>query len=131
MFTSLDEFYDYGSEAEPWQIFTRSSFRAPASHFIKELSKGFHNKYFGKNWYNVNEFLYLYPSEFDITYYTGGMENPHLHKHTSCVLEEMTVNYTPNGNFAVFSNGMPTQINVSLTFKELQILSKETVAGGL
>lgn len=55
MFTSLDEFYDYGSEAEPWQIFTRSSFRAPASHFIKELSKGFHNKYFGKNWYNVNE----------------------------------------------------------------------------
>lgn len=79
---------------------------------------------------NLN-YVWIYPSEFDITYYTGGMENPHLHKHTSCVLEEMTVNYTPNGNFAVFSNGMPTQINVSLTFKELQILSKETVAGGL
>ncbi|MBY5950122.1 ATP-binding domain-containing protein [Algoriphagus marincola] len=55
MFTSLDEFYDFGSEAEPWQIFTRSSFRAPASHFINELSKGFHIKYSGKKWYNVND----------------------------------------------------------------------------
>lgn len=76
-------------------------------------------------------YVWIYPSEFDISYYTGGVENPHLHKHTSCVLEEMNVNYTPNGQFAVFSNGMPTQINVSLSFKELQILSKETVAGGL
>lgn len=55
MFTSLEEFYDYGSEAEPWQLFTRPSFRAPASHYIKELSKGFHNKYSGKHWYNVND----------------------------------------------------------------------------
>lgn len=55
MFTSLEEFYDYGSEAEPWQLFTRPSFRAPASHYIKELSKGFHNKYSGKLWYNVND----------------------------------------------------------------------------
>jgi hypothetical protein len=55
MFTSLEEFYDYGSEAEPWQVFTRPSFRAPASHYIQELSKGFHNKYSGKQWYNVND----------------------------------------------------------------------------
>lgn len=76
-------------------------------------------------------YVWIYPSEFDIIYYTGGIESPHLHKHTSCVLEEMTVNYTPNGNFSTFSNGMPTQINISLGFKELQVLSKETIAGGL
>ena len=62
MFTSLEEFYDYGSEAEPWQLFTKASFRAPASHYIKELSKGFHNKYSGKRWYNVN---YSRPSQKD------------------------------------------------------------------
>ena len=55
MFTSLDEFYDYGTEAEPWQLFTRHSFRLPASHYIKELSKGFHRKYDTKPWYNVND----------------------------------------------------------------------------
>lgn len=77
-----------------------------------------------------NQFIYIYPSEFDITYYTGHVENQNLHRHTSCVLEEMTVNYTPNGNFSVFSDGMPTQINISLGFRELMLLSKETVAGG-
>jgi hypothetical protein len=76
-------------------------------------------------------YVWIYPSEFDIIYYSGGVENTHIHKHTSCVLEEMNVNYTPNGAFAVFANGMPTQINMTLGFKELQILSKETIAGGL
>ncbi len=54
MFTGLDEFYDYGTEAEPWQIFTRSGFRAPASHYISALSNGFHEKYKSKHWYDVN-----------------------------------------------------------------------------
>lgn len=77
-----------------------------------------------------NQFIYIYPSEFDIVYYTNHVENQHIHRHTSCVLEEMSVNYTPNGNFAVFDDGMPTQINISLGFRELMLLSKETVAGG-
>lgn len=77
-----------------------------------------------------NQFVYIYPSEFDITYYTNYTENMNIHKHTSCVLEEMTVNYTPNGNFNVFNDGMPTQINISLGFRELMLLSKESMAGG-
>ncbi len=79
-------------------------------------------------------YVWIYPSEFDITYFTNGGENLNLHKHTSCVLESMSVNYTPNGNFSVFANGMPTQINMSLEFRELQLASKETIGltpGGL
>ena len=76
-------------------------------------------------------YIWIYPSEFDITYYSGGKENLNLHRHTSCVLEEMSVNYTPNGVYSTFENGMPTQINISMTFRELQILSKETVKEGL
>jgi hypothetical protein len=79
-------------------------------------------------------YVWIYPSEFDITYYTNGAENLNLHKHTSCILESMNVNYTPNGNFSVFANGMPTQINLSLEFRELQLASKETIGltpGGL
>lgn len=72
-------------------------------------------------------FLYVYPSEFDITYYHKERENLNIHRHTSCVLTEMNVNYTPNGVFTTFPNGMPTQINVILTFKELMLLSKETI----
>ena len=72
-------------------------------------------------------FLYIYPSEFDIVYYKGTQENLNIHRHTSCVLTEMNVNYTPNGIFSTFANGMPTQINITLTFKELMLLSKELI----
>ena len=72
-------------------------------------------------------FLYVYPSEFDITYYHGDKENLNIHRHTSCVLTELNVNYTPNGVFNTFADGMPTQINVVMTFKELMLLSKETI----
>jgi hypothetical protein len=79
----------------------------------------------------TSDFLYLYPSEFDISYYTKDGENTHIHKHTSCVLTELSINYTPNGNFNTFANGMPTQINMSLSFKELSSPTKETIQLGL
>lgn len=74
-----------------------------------------------------NGFLFIYPSEFDIFYYNNGRENLNLHRHTSCVLCDMQVNYTPNSMFNSFDNGMPTQINISLTFKELSILTKKDI----
>lgn len=78
-----------------------------------------------------NNFLYVYPSEFDIVYYSGGRENENINKLTSCVLTEMNVNYTPNGNFTTFANGMPTQINVSMSFRELALLTKELIQKGM
>lgn len=81
-----------------------------------------------------SSFLYIYPSEFDIKYYRGDKENPHLEKQMTAVLTNMVVNYTPNGQFNTFGggvsedslDGMPSHINLSLTFKELGLLSKET-----
>lgn len=80
---------------------------------------------------DTNNFIYIYPSEFDIFYYTGGSENLNLHRHTSCVLTEMSVNYTPNGNFTTFPDGMPTQINITLQFRELALLTKDKIKDGL
>ena len=78
-----------------------------------------------------NEFLYIYPSEFDIAYYQNGSENEYVHRHTSCVLVDMNLNYTPNGQFTTFSNGMPTQINMTLSFRELSLLTKDKIKDGL
>jgi len=78
-----------------------------------------------------NNFVYIYPSEFDITYFANGKENRNLHRHTSCVLTSMNVNYTPNGLFTTFANGMPTQINITLEFRELALLTKDKVKNGL
>jgi hypothetical protein len=76
-------------------------------------------------------FLYIYPSEFDIVYYNGDKANDNVHRHTSCVLKDMSVNYTPQGQFNTFANGMPAQINVDMTFLELALLTKEDIDKGL
>jgi hypothetical protein len=76
---------------------------------------------------DANNFLYIYPSEFDIFYYNGGQENLNVNRHTSCVLTDMVVNYSPNGLFTSFAIGLPTQFNLTLTFKELATLTKEKI----
>jgi hypothetical protein len=43
----------------------------------------------------------------------------------------MAVNYTPNGMFSTFANGMPTHIDITLTFRELALLTKDKVMDGL
>jgi hypothetical protein len=96
---------------------------------IREIIKMF-KLHMHPEYKDSNGFLFIYPSEFDIFYYNNGKENLNLHRHTSCVLTEMNVNYAPNNMFNSFSNGMPTQINVSLTFKELSILTKKEMEDG-
>jgi hypothetical protein len=70
--------------------------------------------------------IYIYPSEFNVKYYKGSKENPYIEKQMTAILEGVNVDYTPNGQFNTFANGMPQQINLSLRFKELSTPSKET-----
>lgn len=77
-------------------------------------------------YFDSANFLYIYPSEFDIRYYKGTQENPYLERHMTAVLKNMTINYNPNNQFATFSNGMPTHINMTLQFQELAVPTKET-----
>jgi hypothetical protein len=73
--------------------------------------------------------FFIYPSEFNITYYFGNEKNGYFHKFTTCVLESMDVSYGGE-QFSSFKDGTPTEINMSLTFRELEILTKNMVQGG-
>ena len=75
-------------------------------------------------------FLYIYPSEFDIFYYNNGVENPNIHRHTSVILTDVDVNYTPDGQYNSFSDGMSTHITMTLSFKELALLTKQNILDG-
>lgn len=79
---------------------------------------------------DTNNFLYKYPSEFDIMYYQGGKENLNIHRHTSCVLTDLNITYGSQGSFIAFDDGMPTEININLSFKELAILNKDHIDDG-
>lgn len=70
--------------------------------------------------------FYIYPSTFDIAYYYQGYENRNLHRISTCVLERMSVDYGGQ-TWNTFGDGMPTEINLSLEFRELERLTKERI----
>ena len=84
-------------------------------HMHPEMSKG--------------KLFFIYPSEFQITYYFGDEQNGYFHKFAVCALESMDVNYGGE-QFSSFRDGAPTEINMSLTFRELEILTKEMIDEG-
>jgi hypothetical protein len=73
--------------------------------------------------------FYVYPSEFEMQYYFRGEENTFLHKISTCVLTDMQVDYGSQF-FSSFDDGAPTEIILSLTFKEIELLTKERIVKG-
>ena len=74
------------------------------------------------------------PSQFDIHYMflsKDGIasENNYYNRIATCVLQNCAVNYTPNG-VKSFEDGGPTTTNMTLTFKETELLTKDLIAQG-
>lgn len=83
----------------------------------------------------TGEFLMTFPAEFDIEYgfideNGNETQNMYLNKISSCVLENIGVNYSPNGTFQTLENGDPIQVNLTLHFKEIEILHRDRIAVG-
>lgn len=130
----------YSPNPRKEQVFREPSFRqfnfnytfAPRSEEearnVEAIIRQF--KYHAHPSLNSGDFSYRYPSEFDIVHYHNGVENLHLPKHTTSVLESVGVNYAPSDNYSFFSNGMPSVIQLSLRFLELAIVTKEDIRKG-
>lgn len=71
--------------------------------------------------------FYIYPSEFNIQYYFAGKENRWVNKISTCVLTDMNVDYGNSSMFSTYNNGAPTEVNLRLTFRELEVLTKERI----
>jgi hypothetical protein len=76
------------------------------------------------------------PSEFDIRFYYNGTQNPNIPPIATCVLQDINLNYAPNGftayevpnenTPALGRTGMPVAIQMTLQFKEVTYLTKES-----
>ena len=75
---------------------------------------------------SAGKLFFIYPAEFQITYYYKNSENNFFHKFAPCVLESMEVSYGGD-QFSSFKDGSPTEINMSLTFSETEILTKKMI----
>jgi hypothetical protein len=76
-----------------------------------------------------SKLFFIYPSEFQITYFFKGSQNEYFHKFRPCVLDSMEVNYGGE-QFSSFRDGQPSEVNMSLVFRETEVLTKELVDKG-
>ena len=76
-----------------------------------------------------------YPSTFDIAFISNGNENKFLHRVSTCALSNISINYTASGQWAglrdASGNGSPpVYATMSLTFQELELISRERIEQG-
>lgn len=75
-------------------------------------------------------FTFIPPAEFDITFFNKGVENTHIPRINTCVLDRVEVDYAPGGEYATFSNGHPVAARLSLGMREIEVVHKRRVLQG-
>ena len=60
------------------------------------------------------------PNIFELRYRQGRTEHRFLNKFKQCFLQDISVNYTGEGNYATYDDGTPISMVMDLTFKELE-----------
>jgi hypothetical protein len=74
---------------------------------------------------------YIFPAEFDIEFWSNGKINSFVNKISTCACTNVTVNYTASNGWSAFRagkmNGVPVETNLTLQFKELEIITKKRV----
>ncbi|NBO99970.1 MAG: hypothetical protein EBU90_07545 [Proteobacteria bacterium] len=78
---------------------------------------------------SANKFFYIYPSEFEIVYYYRNKVNNYFNRISECALTDMSVEYGGD-QFATFADGAPTEVTLNLTFRELELMTKQTIKNG-
>jgi len=76
-----------------------------------------------------NGYFYVYPSEFDIEYFYNNTANQYVNKIATCALTDMSVEYGGE-QYSTFHDGSPTEINILLSFRELELLTKDSIRAG-
>ena len=60
------------------------------------------------------------PNTFRIGYYHRRRPHRFLNKFKECALQSVALEYTPDGNYATYEDGVMTAYNMTLTFNELE-----------
>lgn len=73
---------------------------------------------------------FIPPAQFDIQYYFKNEENKFIGRISTCVLDNIDINYSSAGQYATFNDGSPIEINMQLRFKEVDIITRNMIDQG-
>lgn len=95
------------------------------SDTIREMIRSF--KYNMAPNYTLNDHVFQYPNEFDITLAAG----QYLFKFGRSVLTQFDVNYSGEGTPAFFEeSGAPYSVTINMSFQETEIVTKKEISQG-
>jgi hypothetical protein len=93
------------------------------SRRINELISVF--KYHMHPNYKIGNLAFEYPDEFEIDF--SSKLQPYMYKIGTCVLKGFTVNYSTEGTNAFYDSGAPVSLEISMTFQETKIITKDNL----
>ena len=73
--------------------------------------------------------FFVIPGSFNIKFLFNGSENKHVSKVAESVIQNITVDYAPNG-WAAHSDGAPVQTTLTLDFKEISLVDRTKIESG-
>lgn len=71
-------------------------------------------------------FFFVPPSVFNISFFFNSQINYSIPPIRPCVLQNITLNYAPNG-WAAMKDGSPVQTTISLSFRELDLVDRDNI----
>lgn len=103
-------------------------------HAAPEIVGSFNEEFLNSNYNIAAGLAFIIPSSFTISFLYrdpngNWLPNPAAPTIGECVLESINVDHAPNG-WSTFTDGNPTQIRLTLQFKETSIITKSEVAAG-
>ena len=125
-----------------WEFFPKSK---EETKMIRDIIETFRyhshpsqdEELFGEGNSNV-EIMLRVPAEFDIRFLStnsdptigGFVDNEFIPKISRCVINSISVDYTPQGIFTTFEDNAPVAITLTLNMTELQIILRDQIESG-
>ena len=69
------------------------------------------------------------PKVCKVTYMRGAEQHPDLPTYKMCAITDIAINYTPDGNYAVYKDGTPVAYELKVSFMETKLLFSEEIQG--
>lgn len=108
-------------------VFTPKS--AQEAENIKEIIKAFRKAAAPRIVTGAAGFFYNPPSMVDVSFLFDGRKNQNLNYIKRSVIENIEVNYAPNG-WAAHNDGAPVQTTLTMSFKEMSLVDKAAIEQG-
>lgn len=78
----------------------------------------------------INNAAVIAPAEFEFEFYNKGQINPHIPKIDRCVINNVTVNFAPQGDFSAFRDSHPVACLLTFSATEVRIIDRNKINSG-